>query len=180
MAYYDNKLGKTLQIKLYSNFVSNYLMDYWHKPGIHLIALITSHTVKQYCRAGVLITFSDISSLNPVTFHNFTQLQPRLPLFLPMLHWIAWVTSQDLAWRGRYPKKWTIQRSLSCCTMMSSLWRHRFVLLHIFVWLRFLWLYVSMFFVSFLCLHFPCDDHNPYEPLKFQVQVHFTFKLTFI
>ena len=83
-AYYGKNWGKILRRELLPQFFTN-SHEIWHRclplgvdvqdtffdSGRKCVAMVTAYyTVKKYCGAGVLITFSDISSsfyLSPVT-----------------------------------------------------------------------------------------------------------------
>ena len=77
-AYYGKNWGKILHRELLPQFFTN-SHEIWHRclplgvdvqdtffdSGRKCVAMVTAYyTVKKYCGAGVLITFSDISSLS--------------------------------------------------------------------------------------------------------------------
>ena len=90
-AYYGKNWGKILRRELLPQFFTN-SHEIWHRclplgvdvqdtffdSGRKCVAMVTAYyTVKKYCGAGVLITFSDISS-----YFSSALLAPPHPLFL--------------------------------------------------------------------------------------------------
>ena len=88
-AYYGKNWGKILRRELLPQFFTN-SHEIWHRclplgvdvqdtffdSGRKCVAMVTAYyTVKKYCGAGVLITFSDISSL--IWGHAFTCLSKK-------------------------------------------------------------------------------------------------------